>query len=52
MRNVLEKYPLAELIYCPQYANQKVDVELLNSLIDTNFRGCTVVEITPMSVVN
>ena len=50
-KNILEKYPLSELVYCGSIGNGKTTIKTLNKLIDSGFEGCKKAEITPLKVV-
>lgn len=45
--NILEKYPLSELVYC---GTGKTTIKALNKLIDNGFEGCKKVNIVPLQV--
>ncbi|GHV54883.1 hypothetical protein FACS1894181_18670 [Bacteroidia bacterium] len=48
--NILEKYPLKELIYCGVRYRYKNIVEDLNALVDSGFAGCRRADIAPRIV--
>lgn len=48
--NILEKYPLAEFIYCGNINSGNPTIKALNKLIDNGFEGCKKAEITPLKV--
>jgi hypothetical protein len=50
LKNIMEKYPLKELILCGSRYRFKDDVKELNALIDAGFPGCNRVRIIPMAV--
>jgi len=52
LKNIKEKYPLKELIYCGSRYQYKDEVKELNALIDAGFPGCKRINIIPMSVGN
>lgn len=51
MQNILEKYPLQELIYCGQRVSSSNEIKTYNTLIDKNFEGCKKAEITSLKVI-
>ena len=50
LKNIKEKYPLKELIYCGSRYQFKDEVKELNALIDAGFPNCKRVRIIPMGV--
>lgn len=48
LKNIKEKYPLKEFIYCGSRYQFKDEVKELNALIDAGLPGCKKAEITPM----
>jgi len=50
LKNIKEKYPLKELIYCGLRYQYKNEVKELNVLIDTGFPNCKRAKIIPMGV--
>ena len=50
LKNIKEKYPLKELIYCGLRYQYKNEVKELNVLIDAGFPNCKRAKIIPMGV--
>jgi hypothetical protein len=50
LKNIKEKYPLKELVYCGSRYQYKDEVKELNALIDAGFPNCKRVKIIPMGV--
>lgn len=50
MKNIKDKYPLKELIYCGSRYQYKDEINELNRLIKNGFPGCKKADIVPMSV--
>jgi hypothetical protein len=50
LSQVVDKYPLLELIYCGSRTKFKEEIPELNALIDAGFPNCRKVEITSMQV--
>ena len=48
--NIVDKYPLKEMVLCGKRNNFKNIVLELNSLIDKGFPNCKRIEITPMQL--
>jgi len=48
LKNIKEKYPLKELIYCGSRYYLKDEMKELNAIIDAGFPDCKKVEIVPM----
>lgn len=51
MKNIKNKFPLIELIYCGSRNKYKDELKEMNLLIDNGFQGCKKEEIIPMGVV-
>ena len=50
MANIVDKYPLSEMILCGERSNFKNIVVELNDLIDKGFINCKRIEIIPMQI--
>lgn len=50
LRNIKEKYPLKELIYCGSRYHYKDEVKELNAIIDAGFPNCKKAKLIPMGV--
>ena len=51
-QNILEKYPLMELIYCDQFSNSTIDINSINALIDSDFKNCKRINIIALKINN
>lgn len=49
-KNIKDKYPLKELIYCGSRYQYKDEVNELNRLIQNGFQGCKKADLIPMAV--
>ncbi|MEI6753129.1 MAG: hypothetical protein WCK78_08165 [Paludibacter sp.] len=50
LKNIKDKFPLVELIYCGPQNKFKDEIKELNILIDKGFPGCQKAKIIPMTV--
>jgi len=50
LRNIKDKYPLKELIYCGSRYQYKDEVKELNAIIDADFPNCKKIKLLPMGV--
>ena len=50
LKNIAEKYPLAELYYCGPRNRFKNELTELNAIIDNGFENCRKADIVPMKV--